>query len=355
MVQGSSPKSYSLSVIAKMTQSNLIGDPNHQITNISDLSSAKSTDASFLANRKYLPHLKECQAGVIFIAEDWPRVDGKNYLIHSDPSLAFQTVAALFRSSGCRSTGFHGIHPTAVVHPSAKIDPTATVLPHAVIDENVVIGKNSYVSSFCYVGQGAEIGDDCIIYSNVTIRERCILKNRVILQPGVVIGSCGFGYHTDNQGKHTKLEQLGNVIIEDDVEIGSNSTIDRARIDSTILRKGSKIDNLVQIAHNVEIGPDNLIVAQTGIAGSSKTGKNVIMAGQSALVGHITVPDYTVILARGALSKTVTTPGQKFAGAPGIPIKEHHRQQVYLRNIEKIVKRVEELEKEVKSLKSSSE
>ncbi|HSW70526.1 MAG TPA: UDP-3-O-(3-hydroxymyristoyl)glucosamine N-acyltransferase, partial [Gammaproteobacteria bacterium] len=207
------------------------------------------------------------------------------------------------------------------------------------------------IGAFVFVGQETTIGEDCLLHPHSIVRERCTVGDRVILQPGAVVGSCGFGYVTNEKGAHVKLEQLGTVIIEDDVEIGANTTIARARFKITKVAKGSKIDNLVQIAHNVEIGPYNLIAAQTGIAGSAKTGKYVLMGGQAGVVGHLEIADGTMIATRGGVSKTLKT-GGKYAGGPVMPLSEYNRQQVHLRKIHEYVEKIAELEKRIAELES---
>jgi UDP-3-O-[3-hydroxymyristoyl] glucosamine N-acyltransferase len=341
---------FTLEEIAKLSGSKLIGDPQMFVSGVADLESADKTKVSFLANRRYLSAMLKSNAGVIFVKEDIPLYDNKNFLIHSDPSFAFQKVIELFHYDKLQKSAFTSIHPTCVVAPSAIISPNVTLGPFVVVEEGAIIGQSSFITSHTYIGPNVHIGSNCYIYSNVTIRENCKIGNRVIIQPGTTIGSCGFGYSTDEKGEHKKLEQIGNVVLEDDVEIGANCAIDRGRFSETRIKKGSKIDNLVQIAHNVEIGPNNLIVSQSGIAGSSKTGRNVVMAGQAALVGHIKIADGTIIAARGAASKSVDQPGGKFAGAPMIPLAEHNKQSVYLRNIEKYVKKIETLEKKLSEL-----
>ncbi len=192
-----------------------------------------------------------------------------------------------------------------------------------------------------------------MLYPHVVVREKCIVKNRVIIQPGAVIGSCGFGFATDAKGMHTKLDQLGIVEIEDDVEIGSNTTVDRARFKTTKIGQGTKIDNLVQVGHNVQIGPYSLVVAQTGISGSARTGRNVILGGQAGIVGHLEIAAGTLISARGGVSKTISKSG-KYAGTPVLPLDQHNRQQVHLRKIGEYVKRIEELEKKLESLQAKT-
>jgi UDP-3-O-[3-hydroxymyristoyl] glucosamine N-acyltransferase len=285
--------------------------------------------------------MKKSHAGVICIDPKTELPPGKNYLVSADPARAFQTITELFLNAG--ASGFTGIHPSAVIHPSAQIGPNVTIAPHAVIDRDVKIGANTHIGSHASIGYDVEIGADCYIHPHCTIRERCLLGNRVILQPGAVIGSCGFGYTTDKQGRHVKLEQLGRVTLEDDVEIGANTTIDRARFKETLIRKGTKIDNLVQIAHNVEIGEHNLIAAQTGIAGSSKTGKYVMLGGQVGIVGHVTLDNHVLIATRGGVSKSLKS--GKYRGSPALPIADFHRQEVHVRKLEEYVHRLKELEK----------
>ena len=186
----------------------------------------------------------------------------------------------------------------------------------------------------------------------MTIRERCRVGDRVILQPGVVIGGCGFGYLTNAQGKHAKLAQVGTVIIEDDVEIGANTTVDRARFKSTRIGKGSKIDNLVQIAHGVQVGTDNIIVAQTGIAGSTELDRNVTIGGQVAIAGHLHIGAGTMIAGRSGVTKSLS-PGGKYGGVPARPIVEHNRNSVHLSNIEEYIERIKQLEKRLEQFEKT--
>ena len=321
----------------------VVGDPDYLISGVNTLDESGSEDASFLANPRYLDAMKHSKAGVICVDPKVELPPGKNFLVTSDPCRAFQIIAELFISSG--SSGFTGIHPSAVIHPDAQIDPTCTIGPNASIDRNAKIGPNTHIFANVSIGYEVEIGANCTIHPNATIRERCRLGNRVILQPGAVIGSCGFGYTSDKLGRHIKLEQLGIVILEDDVEIGANTCIDRARFKTTLIRKGTKIDNLVQIAHNVEVGEHNVIAAQTGMAGSSKTGKYVMLGGQVGIVGHVELKDQVMVATRGGVSKDLQ-PG-KYRGSPAIPIAEYNRQEVYVRKLEEMYQRLKELEKKL--------
>ena len=283
---------------------------------------------------------------MICIDRQTPLQDGKNYLITDDPSRAFQKIVELLHQAG--SSAFSGIHPTAVIHPTATLGKEVSIGPYAVIDRNVVIGDNTRIDAHTFIGAEVHIDSNCHIHPSCTIRERCRLGKRVILQSGAIIGSCGFGYTTDQQGVHQKLEHVGIVILEDDVEIGANTTIDRSRFKATIIRKGSKIDNLVQIAHNVEIGPFNLIAAQTGIAGSAKTGRYVMMGGQVGILGHVELGDQVMLATRSGASKSLKA--GKYRGSPALPIAEFNRQEVYVRKLEEYVQRIKALEQKLAEL-----
>lgn len=336
-------KSYTLAELSVICNAQLIGDPNHTISGVNALEDATSKDASFLANDRYTEAMKKSNAGVICISPKDDLPHGLNFLLSDDPSRLFQSIAELYTPTS--SSGFTGIHPTAVIHPLAKIAPNVTIGPYVVIDRDVKIGPNTYIGPHVSIGFEVEIGSDCHINPQCTIRERSLIGNRVILQPGVVIGSCGFGYTPDQLGRFTKLEQIGIVVLEDDVEIGANTTIDRARFKATIIRKGSKIDNLVQIAHNVEIGEHNVIAAQTGIAGSSKTGKYVMLGGQVGIVGHVELADQVMIATRGGVSKSLKS--GKYRGSPALPISEFQRQEVHVRKLEEYIQRLKKIEKKL--------
>lgn len=337
-----------LNKLAELTGALLEGNPEHEITSVADLESATHLDASFLANPKYKSLLAKTEAGLICISPDLDRISGRNYLISDNPSRTFQLIAEHF-ARALKTTAFTQIHPTAVVHETAQIGENVTLSPHCVIDCDVEIGANTHIGPGVYIGPGTKIGKECTLQANSVVREYCLLKDRVILQPGAIIGSCGFGYTTSQSGEHTKLEQIGNVILEDDVEIGANTTIDRARFKTTRVGKGTKIDNLVQIAHNVELGEHNIIAAQTGLAGSTKTGRNVMMGGQVGIVGHLEITDFVMIATRGGVSKSIKKPG-RYAGGPVVTLAEHNKTQVHLRKIDTYAKRIEELEKKLEEL-----
>lgn len=341
-------REFTLGKLAEITGCELIGDRNATVTGVDELETAAITDVSFLANPKYKELLKKTQAGAICIDRKTPQIEGKNYLLSDHPSLTFQQIISLLAHDASKS-GFEGIHKTAVVHPSSKIGKNVTIGPCAVIDRDTVIGDNTAIHAQVSIGPEVTIGSGCVVYPHVTIREGSRIGSRVILQPGCVIGGCGYGYITDEKGSHQKITHYGIVVIEDDVEIGANTTIDRARFKMTRIARGSKIDNLVMIGHNVTVGEKNLIVAQCGISGSTKTGRNVVLAGQVGLVGHLEIGDEVVILARGATGKSIYKKGV-YGGAPAIPVHDWHKHQVHLKKLSDYVDRIKDLEEKVNSL-----
>lgn len=341
-------RSFTLAELSHLTGAQWIGNPQQLISGVDALETATSADISFLANSRYSLYLRTTSAGAVCIDQNTAPLEGKNYLVSPSPSETFQQLAKLLCPPPS-SSGFRGVHPSAVIHPTAILSEDVEVGPLTVIEQGVEIGKGTVLSSQVYIGAGVKIGANCYLHPQTVVREDCILGDRVILQPGAVIGSCGFGYLTDATGRHSKLEQLGIVILEDDVEIGANTTIDRARFKATRVGKGTKIDNLVQVGHNVSLGSHNIIVSQTGIAGSSRTGRNVVMGGQAGIVGHVEIADFVMIATRGGVSKSIKEAG-KYAGEPVMSLSDHNRMQVHLRKIEDYVERIQELEKKLSDL-----
>jgi len=336
---------FTLEELARHTGCVLVGDPDYKIDGVDCLQSANKSDASFLENPRYRGAFDKSEAGVVCVHPEVERVEGKNYLLSSRPSEAFQKIIELL-SSGLKGSGFGGIHPSAVVHESAELEEGVCVGPGVVIDARVKIGRGTRIEAGAQIGHDVIVGEDCHFYQSSVVRERCQIGNRVILQPGAVIGSCGYGYLTSAQGIHTKIIHVGIVIIEDDVEVGANSTIDRGRFKATVIRAGTKIDNLVMIGHNVEVGKHNLIVAQVGISGSTKLGSHVVLGGQVGVAGHIEICAGVMVAAKGVVTKSVKLPG-KYNGVPMQPLSEYNRQQVQIRRIKLFEKRLKILEEKV--------
>ncbi len=342
--------SVTLKELAQQTSAVLFGDPHTVVLGVNTLDSATESDVSFLANSRYSQAMKQSSAGVICVDPTTPLIEGRNFLIAENPSRIFQQIAEILLSKG--NSGFLGIHPTAVIHETAVLGKDVHIGPYAVIDRGVHIGNGTILGAHVSVGYEVFIGANCYCHPSSIIRERCQLGNRVILQPGVIIGSCGFGFIPNAQGHHQKLEQLGIVVLEDDVEVGANTTVDRSRFKETRIRKGSKIDNLCQIAHNVEIGEHNVIAAQTGIAGSAKTGNYVVIGGQVGVAGHVELEGGVMVAARAGVSKSLKK--GKYRGSPAMPLREYQRHEVYIRKIEEYFERIKILEKKLEELSPSA-
>ncbi len=306
------------------------------------LDAASSGDVSFLGNEKYHSQFLTTRAAVVLVPRGVSGGPASAALIAVDnPSLAFAIVVRHFATALREFSP--GIHPSAFVDPSAVLDPTKVrVQAGAVILAGVTIGDGSDIGPNCVISDDVSLGQDCQMMANSSIRERCILGNRVILQPGVVIGSDGYGYEFSG-GRHLKLDQVGIVEIGDDVEIGANSTIDRARFGKTLIGEGTKIDNLVQIGHNVIIGKHCLIVSQTGVAGSAIIGDLVTIGGQCGVAGHVTIGSKSMIAARSGVSKSI--PGNDtYSGKPAVPIMDEMKILVLVRRLPKLVERIKALE-----------
>ncbi len=335
--------------IASLLSADVVGNKDTQITGVGTIEKAKSDELTFVANKKYEKFLPTTNAGCIIVdsAVDIEKYKDKTFIICKDAYFCFaQVLRTLFAFKQKEPM----ISKNASIKESAKIDTTCRIEDFVFIDDNVTIGKNTTIMPFVYIGENTTIGENCIIYPSVTIRENSVIGNDVIIHSGSVIGSDGFGYAQTKENNHIKIPQVGNVVIEDGVEIGSNVSIDRAALDSTIIKKGAKIDNLVQIAHNVEIGENTLVIAQTGISGSTKIGKNVILAGQTGIAGHINIADGVIITAKSGVGSNV-----KKAGIySGIPIYEHSkwlRNSVVVTKLGEMYKKIKELEKEIEELK----
>jgi UDP-3-O-[3-hydroxymyristoyl] glucosamine N-acyltransferase len=328
--------------IAEMVQGELSSSTSTQkINGIASLRDAKEGDLAFYGAPRYLSELRETKATAVLVPRNFDQEVSCTVIRVENPSAAFDRVIALLAPAPTPVAV--GIHPQAVVSPQAVLGKNVSLGPCVVIEEGAVIGDDTAIGAHCFIGAHTKIGKNCLFYQHVTIRERCIVGNNVILQPGVVLGSCGFGYVSSAAG-HKKIPQTGIVEIEDDVEIGANTTIDRARFGRTLIGHGTKIDNLVQIAHNVVLGAHNMICSQVGISGSTRTGVGVTLAGQVGLSGHIEIGDRAIIGAQSGLSKNVP-PGAIVIGSPAKPIEQWKKNNFYIHNLGKLFDRVKALEK----------
>ncbi len=328
--------------IAQLIGGKVYGDETTIITGISGIKEAQFGQITFVINPKYFPLIEKTEASAVIVPEG-VCCSAKNLISTKNPSLAFSKVAAL--AVGDLSHHVKGIDSTAVIAEDAIVGKNVCIGPHAVIQSKVEIGDDTIIYSGCFVGYDTKIGKACLVYPNATIRERVFIGNNVIVHSGSVVGSDGFGF-TDVDGAHEKIPQVGTVVIEDDVEIGSNVTIDRARFDKTFIGKGTKIDNLVQIAHNVRIGQNCIIVAQTGISGSTIINDRVILAGQSGIAGHLTIGEGAIVAAKAGVTKSVA-PKTIVSGYPAKPHDKAKRVNAALQRLPGYVKTINELKKRI--------
>ena len=311
------------------------GDGSLSVTGIASLSEAGADQVSFLANPRYAPLMATTRAGAAVVGERFRGKTRATLIRCKNPDLAFARIAGLFAPPGPRDV--EGVHPSAVVAPGAKLGPKVSIGAQVFIDEDVEIGEGTVIRPGVYIGRGAKIGRACLIYPHVTIREACCLGDRIIIHAGTVVGADGFGYTLD-QGRRVKIPQIGRVVIEDDVEIGANVTIDRARFGETGIGRGVKIDNLVQIAHNVRIGEGTVIVSLCAIAGSTSLGKNCLLGGQVAIDGHLTIGDNVMIAAKSGVTKSWPA-GSVISGFPALDHREDLRLTAELRKLAEAARR----------------
>ena len=305
------------------------------------LDAARPGEISFFSHPRYASDLKATRATAVLVPRDFAGETSAACIRVENPSGAFARITAEFLREPEPPAA--GIHASALVHPGAQIAPDASIGENAVVGAGAVVGPRSAVMAGSYVGPNARIGADCLLHPHAVLRHDCVLGDRVILHPGAVVGSDGFGYDT-RDGRHHKIVQSGIVVVEDDVEIGANTTIDRARFGRTVIGEGTKIDNLVMIAHNVVIGKHCIVCAQVGIAGSAQIGNYVILAGQAGIVGHIKIGDGTIIGAQTGVSNDVE-PGARVVGSPPRPVGQWKRSIVRVDKLGELYDRVKVLEK----------
>jgi UDP-3-O-[3-hydroxymyristoyl] glucosamine N-acyltransferase len=337
-----------LKEIAEIIGGEVIGPADLEITGFSGIEEARPGDIAFLSNPKYAPFLEKTGASAVITSPQVSPPKRAALIRVENPSLAFTQVVQLFGENKARHP--RGIHPAAAVSPGASLGKNVTVGAYAVIEDGASVGDDTIVYSGCYIGYGAKIGARCLLYPNVTVREDIVIGDRVIIHSGTVVGSDGFGYVTV-KGAHHKIPQTGTVVIGDEVEIGANVTIDRARFDKTVIGSGTKIDNLVQVAHNVNVGSNVLLIAQAGISGSTRIGAGAIIAGQAGLAGHIVIGEGAIVTAQAGVSKSVP-PGTMVSGYPAREFMSTQRINACAQNLPKLTKTVAELKKKIEELES---
>ena len=329
-----------LGEIADFLKGEVLGDEKIIIKGVAGVTEAEEGEITFLSSPRYNHQISQTRASAIITSGE-VEFSSKPLIRVGNPSLAFAKIVEKFRFR--KAVHPKGIHPTAIIAKSVKLSKGVGIGAYTVVEKGVVIGSNTVIYPGCYIGRDTRIGNDTLIYANVSIREVTTLGNRVVIQSGSVIGSDGFGFITQ-KGRHERIPQIGKVVVEDDVEIGANVTIDRARFDKTVIGKGTKIDNLVQIAHNVVIGQNCIIVAQVGISGSTTIGNSVTLAGQAGIAGHISIGDHATVAGKAGVIKSVPA-NTVVWGFPARPHSIAKRINACVQNLPRLYKTVSELKK----------
>jgi len=335
-----------LAEIAVFLGGTVVGADNTVIENIRSIEEANEGDITFIANKKYLKKLKLTNASAVLVPPQ-TAADGRNLIVVADPYVALGKLLTLFYPL---EHGGSGVSPDAYIEEGAVVSPEAVVFPRVFIGKGATIGKGSVVYPGVFVGRNVSIGENSILYANVTVYHSCIIGNGVILHSGVVIGADGFGFASPGKS-NIKIPQVGFVQIDDDVEIGANTTVDRATLGKTWIQRNVKIDNLVQIAHNVVIGENSVITAQVGISGSTKLGKSVLIGGQTGIVGHISIGDNVIIAAASGIHRDIKS-GEIVGGTPQMPYKEWLQVEACRSKLPEMRAALQDLAKKVKDLQS---
>lgn len=336
--------------IASLINGKIEGNASVTVTSFGKIEEAKQGQLSFLANPKYEEFLYCTQASIIIINEDLALKQSVPATIIRVENAYSSFAILLQKYQEIERQQLNGIQEPSYISTTAKLGENIFIGAFTFIGDNVVVGNNVKLYPGVFLGNNAKIGDDSILYPGVKIYHDCMIGNHVTIHAGTVIGGDGFGYAPQADGSFKKVPQIGNVIVEDYVEIGANATIDRATIGSTLIKSGAKLDNLIQVAHNVEIGNNTIIAAQAGVSGSTKIGNNAMIGGQAGIVGHITIADGTKINAQSGVSKTIKNPNTAVTGSPAFEYNSALRSQAVSRNLPELEKRVAELEKLIQQL-----
>ena len=339
-----SREGFTLGQLAQILGATLEGDARRMVTGVAPLETAGPDQVSFLTHARYQDAAKASRAGA-FVADTQVAGLPAPVLRVREPQQALVDLLHLFHPPAAIVPG---VHPTAVVAADARIDPTTAIGAHAVVEAGARIGPRVRVGPLVYVGAGVEVGEDSTLGAHVALMDGVRLGRRVVIHPGAVLGADGFGFAFDG-AQHRKIPQTGGVLVEDDVEIGANATIDRATFGDTIIRRGTKIDNLVQIGHNVEVGEHSILVAQVGVSGSSRLGRGVVLAGQVGVADHVTIGDGTLVGAQGGVPSSLEA-GGKFLGTPARPMLEAKRIMAAETRLPELLRRVRSLERALEAL-----
>jgi UDP-3-O-[3-hydroxymyristoyl] glucosamine N-acyltransferase len=339
--------------VATLIKGHLEGDPDVKVNHVAKIEEADNGSLSFIANPKYEEYLYTTRASVIIVNESLVLEQSvKPTLIRvKDAYSGFAYLLEKYNEMISRS-GKNGIEQPSYISKTASLGKDIYIGAFTYIGDNVIISDRVSIFPGCYIGDNVVINEDSKLFAGVKIYDGCSIGTKVVIHSGTVIGGDGFGFAPQDDGTYKKVPQIGNVIIEDNVEIGANTTVDRATMGSTIIRKGVKLDNLIQIAHNVEIGENTVIAAQTGISGSTKVGRNCVIGGQVGIVGHIQIADGTRINAQSGLSKSVTSPGTTLTGSPAYDYKSSLKSQAIFRNLPELQQRLLKLEEMIEEMRT---
>jgi len=333
--------------IAESVDGKVVGNNSAEISKVAKIEEADNSSLCFISNKKYLKHLKTTQAGIVLVGSDVNEVPKNVTVVQcAQPYVAFCHILIQYFQYQDPNKG---IHATAVIETSASIGEGCYVGPNAYIGENVSLGSNSKVYANTSIYENCSIGDNTSIYSNCTLYYESVVGSDCIIHSGTVIGSDGFGHAPLPDGTYIKIPQIGNVVIKNNVEIGSNCSIDRANMGSTLIEEGCRIDNLIQIAHGVQIGKYTVVAAQTGISGSSKVGDHCVLAGQVGVAGHITIANKVQIGAQSGVSNNIREEGGKFTDSPHLPLGNALKSRVLYKNLPQLEKRVRDIEQQLKT------
>ena len=334
--------------LAQLLGGSIEGDPDVLVDRPSKIEEGQPGTIAFLGNPKYESYAYSTSASILLVSEDFlPKKEIAATLIRVAD--VYASVALLFEKFGQAKQDDLGIAETAHIHPSAKLGEGLQLGMFSIIMENVEIGNNCVLHPQVFIGKGAKLGNNVILHPGVKIMPDCIIGDHCIIHPNTVVGADGFGFAPQSDGTYKKITQIGNVVIEDHVEIGSNVSIDRASLGSTIIRRGAKLDNLIQIAHNVEIGENTVIASQAGVAGSTKIGKNCQIGGQVGFVGHVRIADGTRIQAQSGIAAGIEEPNTAVFGSPAIPYRDYIRSYAIFRKLPELYKKLYALEKLIRN------
>lgn len=340
--------------IADLINGTIEGNPDVAVSSFGKLEDAGAGQLAFLANPKYEDFIYSTSASIIIVNTTLQLEKEISATLIRVPD-AYSSFAVLLTAySEMAKANLTGIEQPSVVDSTVTMGENIYIGAFTYVGQNAVIGNNVKIYPQVYVGNNVTIGDDAILFPGVKIHHDCVIGSKVVIHAGSVIGGDGFGFAPQTDGSFKKVPQIGNVVVEDDVEIGANTTIDRATIGSTIIKSGAKLDNLIQIAHNVEVGNNTVIAAQSGVSGSARIGKNVMIGGQAGIVGHIQIADGSKINAQSGVGKSIKTPNTSVTGSPAYDYGQALRSQILSRNLPELEKRVKDLEQMIQRLKSEN-